>query len=99
MAPELRPFIQEAHAVVRQRHLARHGQVPAADQPHIRDGMMWGAKRAGRDQCRAGAGAAGDEMKPRGADGFGHRYIGRVGRVLKRLNKSNTPGITAALRY
>ena len=27
--------IQEAHAVVRPRHLARHGDVPTADLPHI----------------------------------------------------------------
>ena len=40
MPPELRPFIQEEHAVVRQRHLARHGDVPATDQPDIRDRMM-----------------------------------------------------------
>ena len=32
VASELRQLIQEEHAVVRQRHLARHGEVPAADQ-------------------------------------------------------------------
>ena len=35
MPPALRPFIQEAPAVVRQRHLAPPGEVPAADQAHI----------------------------------------------------------------
>jgi hypothetical protein len=35
MPPELRQFIQEEDAVVRLQHLARHGEVPAADQPHI----------------------------------------------------------------
>jgi hypothetical protein len=47
MAAELGQFIQEAHAVVGQRHLARHRHLAAADQPHIRDGMMGGAKGAG----------------------------------------------------
>jgi hypothetical protein len=31
MAAELGEFIQEEHTMVRQRHLARHGDVPAAD--------------------------------------------------------------------
>ena len=35
VAAELRPFIQKEHAVVRQRHLARHGQVAATDLPRI----------------------------------------------------------------
>jgi hypothetical protein len=48
--PELREFVQAAHAMVRQRHLARQRDLAAADQPHIRDGMMRGAKRARRDQ-------------------------------------------------
>jgi hypothetical protein len=33
MPPELRQFIEEEHAVVRQRHLAQHREVPAADPP------------------------------------------------------------------
>jgi hypothetical protein len=33
MAAGLRPFIQEAHAVVGQRHLARHGDVSAGNHP------------------------------------------------------------------
>jgi hypothetical protein len=40
MAPDLRPFIQEENVVVRPRDLARHGEVPAAGQPHVRDRMM-----------------------------------------------------------
>jgi hypothetical protein len=31
MAAELGEFIQKEHAMVGQRHLARHGDVPAAD--------------------------------------------------------------------
>jgi hypothetical protein len=44
MPPALRPFIQDEHAVGRPQSLARRGQVPAADQPHIRDGVI-GARR------------------------------------------------------
>jgi hypothetical protein len=47
MAAALGEFIQEAHAVVGQRHFARHRHVAAADQPHIGDGVMGGAKRPG----------------------------------------------------
>ena len=45
VASELRPFIQGAHAGVRPRPLAWHGEVPTADQPHIRDRMMGSATR------------------------------------------------------
>jgi hypothetical protein len=35
MAAELGPFIQEEHAIVGQRHVARHRHVAPADQPDI----------------------------------------------------------------
>jgi hypothetical protein len=50
MAAALGPFIQEAHAMVGQRPLARHRHVAAADQSCIREGLVGGAIRAGRDQ-------------------------------------------------
>jgi hypothetical protein len=40
MAAELGQFIQAEHAVMGQRHLARHRHVAPADQPHIGDGVM-----------------------------------------------------------
>jgi hypothetical protein len=43
MTAALGQFIQEEHAMVGQRHLARHRHVAAADQPDIRDGVMGGA--------------------------------------------------------
>ena len=49
VATELRPFIQQEHPMVRPRHLARHRHVAPADQPCIRDGVVGGATRAGRD--------------------------------------------------
>jgi hypothetical protein len=71
MAPALRQFIQEENAMVRQRHLARPGEVAAADQPHLRDRLMGGATRAGRDQRRAGAREASDAVDARGLEGLG----------------------------
>jgi hypothetical protein len=50
MAAALGLFIQEAHAMVGQRHLTRHRHVPPTDQSRIRDGLVGGATRAGRDQ-------------------------------------------------
>jgi hypothetical protein len=47
MPPELRAFVQEEHAVVRQRHLALPEEVPAADLPRFRDRVRQGATRAG----------------------------------------------------
>jgi hypothetical protein len=42
MAPALRQFIQEEHAVVGQRPLAGHGDVAPAGQPHIGEGVVGG---------------------------------------------------------
>ena len=74
VAAELGQFIQEEHAIVGQRHLARHRYVAAADQPRIRDGMVGRAKRAGRDQRRAVAGEAGDAVDTRGLNGLGEGH-------------------------
>ena len=40
VAAELRQLIQEEYPVVRQRHLAGHGDLAAADPPYSRDGML-----------------------------------------------------------
>jgi hypothetical protein len=47
MAPELRPFIQEEHAMVRRRPLARHRDLAAADPPDIREGVLGGRDTGG----------------------------------------------------
>jgi hypothetical protein len=60
VAPELGPHIEKEHAVVRPRPLARQRHLAAADQPPVGDGRVRGAEGAGRDQRRAGAGAAGN---------------------------------------
>ena len=46
MAPKFRQLIEEEHAMVGQRHFARQRHMAAADQSHIRDGVMGGAKGA-----------------------------------------------------
>ena len=79
MTAEFGELIQEEDPVVGQRHLTRHGDMSAADQPHIRDGVMRGAKRTRGDQGRAVAGEAGDAMDSGGLQGFGegHRWYNR----------------------
>ena len=67
-------FIQKEHAMVGQRHLRRHGQLTAADQPRIRDGVVGGAKGSGPDPRCAVAGEAGDAVDPRGLNGFGEGH-------------------------
>ena len=42
MAAELGELIQEEHTMVGQRHVARHGHVAPADQPHVGDGRVGG---------------------------------------------------------
>ena len=68
MAAELGPFIQEEHAIVGQRHLPRHRHVAPADQPRIRDGVMGGATRSGRDPRRAIPREASDAREVGGVD-------------------------------
>jgi hypothetical protein len=89
MAAALGQFIQEAHAVVGQRYFAGHRDVAAADQPRIRDGLVKGATRAGRDQGRAGAGAAGHAGEARGREGLARVVAGR--RVVKRRASIDFP--------
>jgi hypothetical protein len=79
MAAALGPCIQEAHAMVGQRHVARHRDVAAADQPRIRDGVVGRATRAGRDPRRAGAGEAGNAVDTRGLNGLGERHAWQEG--------------------
>ena len=79
MAAELRPFIQKENVVVRQRHFARHGHLAAPDQPRVRHRLMGGATRAGRDQGRAIAGAAGDAMDAGGFNGLCQRQHRQTG--------------------
>jgi hypothetical protein len=74
MVAALGPCILQEHAVVRQRYFARHRHVAPADQPHIRDGVMEGATRAGRDPRRAVAGAARDAVDTRGLQSFGQTH-------------------------
>jgi hypothetical protein len=81
MPPALRPGIQEEPAVVRPRPLARPREVPAADQADIRDGMMRGAKGAGRDQHRARTGEASGVVDAHDGGGFG---VGIPGGIVVR---------------
>jgi hypothetical protein len=74
VAVELRQFIQQEHAMVRQRHLARHRDLTAADRAHSRDGVMGGTKRAGGDEGGAGLTSARDAVNARGLNGFGQGH-------------------------
>ena len=56
--------------MVSQRRVARHRHVTPADQSHIREGVVGGATRAGRDERGAGTGAAGDAVDAGGVKGF-----------------------------
>jgi hypothetical protein len=60
MAPALGQLIQEQDTVVRQRHLPRHGQLAAADQTHLGDGVVGGPEGARGDEGGASTGQASD---------------------------------------
>jgi hypothetical protein len=70
MTAALGQFIQEEHPVMRQGHLARHRHVAPADQPGVRNGVVRGAERAGRDPRRAGVGETGDAVNAYGGEGL-----------------------------
>jgi hypothetical protein len=46
MAAALWQFIQQEHAMTRQRHIARHRHLAPTDQPHIREGVVRGRDTA-----------------------------------------------------
>jgi hypothetical protein len=77
VAAELWQLIQKENAVVRQRHVAGHRDLPAPDQPRIRDRVVASAKRPRLDDRRAvagEAGKAGDAVNAGGFDGFGEGH-------------------------
>jgi hypothetical protein len=71
MPPEFGEFIQEEHAVVRQRHLPRRRHLVAADQPDIGNGIRRCPKGPHRHQGGAAFGAAGVAVDVGGVKGFG----------------------------
>ena len=85
MAAALGPFIQEAHAMVGQRHFPGHRHVPPADQPRIRDGVVGRATRVGRDQRRPVPGEAGDAVGSRVVSMASARVIAGRNMVVSRL--------------
>jgi hypothetical protein len=89
VAAELRQFIQQEHAVVRQRPLAGQRHLAPADQPHIRDGVMRGAKGARRDERRAITGEAGDAVDAGGIEASGRVIAGRM--VVRRRASIDFP--------
>jgi len=72
VAAELWPFIEKEHAMVCQRHVARHRHLAPTDQAHIGDRVMGGATRV----CGDDRGAAGDAVDASGVKGFGYRLPG-----------------------
>jgi hypothetical protein len=76
MAAKLGQFIQEAHAMVGQRHVTRHRHVAPADPPRSRERVVGRATRAGRDPRRAVAGEARHAVDARDLDGLSQAHIG-----------------------
>jgi hypothetical protein len=91
MPPELRQFIQGENAAVRQRHLARHGDVPPTAQPDIGDGMMRGATRPARDHRRPAAREPGNAVDARGLKGLGRGHGWQDGREPLRQHRRARP--------
>ncbi len=91
---KLRLFIQAAHAVVRPRHVAGPGEIPAADQPYVRDGMMWGPKQARRDEHRAGTREVSDAVEARGVNGSWEGYRRQDGGAPSRQRSDEDPTLS-----
>ena len=75
MALELGQLIQEQQAMVRQRHLARHGQLTTAEHAHSGDRLVRGPERTGSEE----GGASGDTRGPGGLEGLGQTHRGPDG--------------------
>jgi hypothetical protein len=70
----LAQLIASQVGAMRPRPLARHGDVPATDQPHIGDRVVRGATWPGSHHRRAGTGAAGDAVEACGLQGVGQGH-------------------------
>jgi hypothetical protein len=82
MPRALGELIEEEHTVVGPRHLTRHGDLTAADQPHIGNGLVGGATGPGGDARGAPPGEAGDAMDAGSVEGLGQGQIRKHGGQL-----------------
>jgi hypothetical protein len=73
MVAECWQLMEKEHAMMGERHLAWHGEVPTADQSHSRGRLRQRVTRAGRDQRHAVARQAGDAVEACGLEGLGHQ--------------------------
>jgi hypothetical protein len=89
VAAELRACIQQEHPMVRPRHLAGQRHLATTDQADIRDRVVRGATRVGRDQRRAVTGEAGDAMDAGGVEALARSIAGR--RVFRGGPASSSP--------
>jgi len=77
MALALGQLSQAQEAVVRQGYLPRYGPVTAAEQAHVRDGVVRSQERARGDDSGATTGQPGDARDAGGLEGVGlYRRIG-----------------------
>jgi hypothetical protein len=94
VAAALRPFIQEAHPLVRPRPVARPRPLAAPDSPHRGDRVRRGATRPRGDQGGAGAGAAGDAREARRLAGVGEAPRGQDGGPPARQHPGEEPALS-----
>ena len=72
-------------------HVPRHRHLSPTDQTHIREGVIGGAKRPGRDERRAVAGAAGDAVDMHGLNGLGEGHGRQDGGERPRQHRRPRP--------
>jgi hypothetical protein len=94
VAFELGHLIEGEEAVVRQRHLTGHGDVAAADQADVGDGVMRGAKGARGDEGRVAAGQPGHTVDPRRLDGLSQGHLRQDGGEAARQPRCPRPRTT-----
>ena len=99
MTAKLGQFIQEEDAVVGQRHFAWQRHLPTPDEPHIGDRVGRGARRAGGDDCGAGAGVAGDAVDASGFEGFREGYCRQNGGQSARQPRRTALGLSSRSRW
>jgi hypothetical protein len=108
MAAGLRQFIETQNTIVRERHVAQHWHLVAADEVHIRDRVMPRPKGPHPHQRGAAAGEPGAAVEAGGLNGLlatACRMLmslasGRPGsrRLLQRLATSLAPELAVPRR-
>jgi hypothetical protein len=85
MTPEFQQLTQKEHAMMGQRHLARHGYLAATDEPHLGNSLVGGATWARGHTAGAPATTSFPPLPSRGRSGTPPQWASPCSRSCQRM--------------